>query len=184
MKRSVKYHYCLPPVLFTAILLLTWNTHQTGIALPEKWNGTVSFSSSGTGPFIVNSEWRMDCTFRNSSGPVVHSFKYQSKHRDDEVSRNCSTTSDGRLAITFDDQKATYTIMVMGIRDCVGTETNQGEQKEFRVPGGDTAIIIPDQPIGRDRNNLTGSFTHKEGPHGKGLFETIAFKWDLVKVAE
>ena len=180
----MKPHYRFLPTVFVVMLLfggnINWVRHNNG----DKWNGTVSFIVSGTGPDIVTSEWRMDGTFRNSMGPVVHSAKFNSKDDEGEIRKNCSTTSEGRVEIDFDEIKGTYTIIVRGVRDCEGTAVEYGVTKAFSMPGGDTAIIIPNQPLGHDHNSLTGSINYKEGPHQRGNMQSQIFKWNLVKAPE
>jgi hypothetical protein len=148
----------------------------------DTWSGTVSCSIVVTGPDIATSEWKMDGTFQNSEGSVLHSSKYQSV--DGKVKKSCSVTSPGRLVIEIDQARGTYTVMVCGVKDCVGTSFEYGKELTYTVPGGDTAIVIDSQKLGSNAETLAGTLNYKEGPHGRGLVQTQVFKWSLVKSRE
>ena len=147
----------------------------------DKWSGTVTFLETDSGPDIILSEWKMAGNFTNSLGPVIHSSKFHFKDGVGEIKRECSTTSECRLDINIDQAKQVYTIMVLGVRDCIGFGIEDGVKKEYSVPGADTAILISDQPLGVKKNMLSGTITLKDGPYAGGVMQTHNYKWNLVK---
>ena len=147
----------------------------------EKWSGTVTFIETDKGPDIIFSEWKMAGTFNNGLGTVVHTSKFHFKDGVGEIKRECSTTSESRVEISVDQSKQVYTIMVLGVKDCIGSGIEDGIKKEYSVPGGDTAILIPDQRLGVNKNILSGTITRKTGPLAEGVIQTHNYKWNLVK---
>jgi hypothetical protein len=173
--------FCLM-LFLTLQFLLSGYTGLPKTRLDEKWDGTVSFVESETGPDIIISEWKMTGSFKNSSGQVLHSFHYQYKDGVGEIKKDCSSTSESRVQIDIDESANTYTLMVLGVQDCSGTEVKYGVKKNFSMPGGDTAIWISKQPLGNNRNTLSGTITLKNGPLARGMMQTHVYKWNLVKV--
>ena len=151
-------------------------------SIDDKWNGTISFIESDTGPDIISSEWKMEGNFTNSTGPIVHSSKYQYKDGVGEIKRNCLANGTGRVEVIIDEAKKQYTIMVHGVPDCGGKNIEYGVTSDFKIPGGDTAIYIPDQPLGASKNVLTGSLIYKDGPLAQGIVQSHVYKWNLSKV--
>ena len=168
-------------IALSGLIVLSGFTKLNFEKFEDKWNGTVSFIQSVTGPDIIISEWKMEGSFNNGVGTVTHSAKYQYKDGVGEIKRDCSNTSDSKVEITVDESGKTYTVMVLGVLDCTGTAIEYGEKKNFRMPGGDTAIWISDQPLGQNRNALSGTLTFKNGPAGRGNIQTLIYKWSLVK---
>ncbi|MGQ0738152.1 MAG: hypothetical protein ACT4OJ_03745 [Bacteroidota bacterium] len=172
--------YCAFLFFIVMVFALDPEDKKTGLPdLGNNWNGSVSLHMSKTGPDIIISEWKMEGTFTNSRGPFVHSSKYQYKDGVGEIKRDCLGTGEARVEVNINETGKLYTIMVHGVPECKGKTIEYGATKEFSIPGGDTTIYIPDQPLGNSSNVLSGTITLKSGPLAEQVIQTHVFKWNL-----
>ena len=162
--------------LFIAPFFLSSSIKQnkkTNTIDEEKWSGTVSFYEKRTGPEIVISEWRMDATITDNTGTASNKKKSETTPGD---KGECNGQGKSELDVGIDLETKTYSISA-SIPDCNGlTITAAGREYEFVQDG---SIFITDQPLGNNRNVLSGNLILKDGPFANGAMTETIYSWHL-----
>lgn len=141
----------------------------------DKWSGTVSYFEKRTGPKIVISEWKMDAIITNNKGTGTNKIKSEVT---DEGKSNCFGQDSSELDVGIDLVKKTYSIFVT-IPDCNGLTISASRAELKYVQDG--SIMINDQPLGTNRNVLSGNLVLKDGPDANGSLVITTYTWNLKK---
>ncbi len=171
-------HYTGIMVLFAAIFFIAGSSKQKNpalFAIEDKWSGTMSFLEKNSGPGIVIIERRIDASFTNNVGTASHKMKRELVEGD---KLECNGEAKSELEVGFDEEKNTYSILAY-VPACKGLAISAAG-REWETSEEETGIQVDNQPIGINRNNLSGSLILKDSfPDGGRAITT--YTWNLRK---
>ena len=114
----------------------------------------------------------MNAIITNDTGTAYHTSTWSS----DKGSGSCNNQGKSELDVGIDDEKRTYGILAH-VPGCIGTQTINGVESVYPVTD-ETGIAINNQPLGTNRNVLSGRTVTTDRPDDVTTITTI-YEWNL-----